>query len=41
MVLDEGKIAETGNHDHLIALDGLYARLYQKQLWEERKVMAS
>lgn len=29
VVLDQGKIAETGNHAELIAHDGLYAKLYR------------
>lgn len=41
IVLEKGKIAEQGNHQTLIAKDSIYARLYQKQLWEERKVLAS
>ena len=35
IVLDEGKIAEQGNHDQLVALEGIYADLHQKQLLEE------
>ena len=35
VVLDEGKIAEQGTHDELLARGGLYADLYQKQLLEE------
>ena len=34
-VLDKGKIAEEGNHDQLIALNGIYAELHTKQLLEE------
>ena len=32
VVLENGCIAETGNHDELIARGGLYTRLYERQL---------
>jgi ATP-binding cassette subfamily B protein len=35
VVLHEGRIVERGNHDELVALNGMYAELYRKQLLEE------
>lgn len=35
IVLSEGRIAEEGNHDDLIALNGIYADLHFKQLLEK------
>ncbi len=34
IVLDEGKIVEEGTHKQLVALNGLYAQIHQKQLLE-------
>jgi ATP-binding cassette subfamily B protein len=33
--LHDGRIAERGTHDELVALNGLYAAMYRKQLLEE------
>jgi len=37
VVLDKGAIAERGNHEQLLAINGMYASLYQKQLLEDDK----
>ena len=39
-VLDKGRIVELGGHDELLALDGYYASLYQKQQLEEELIVA-
>jgi len=40
-VLDRGRIAETGTHKELIALGGLYARLYQSNFEASEPVVAT
>ena len=34
-VIDDGKVAELGNHEELMRRDGIYARLYEKQQLEK------
>jgi ATP-binding cassette subfamily B protein len=34
-VLQNGRLAERGTHDTLVARNGLYAAMYRKQLLEE------
>jgi ATP-binding cassette, subfamily B, multidrug efflux pump len=37
IVLHEGQIIEEGSHETLLAQNGYYKELYQKQLYEEKE----
>ena len=37
LVIDEGKIAERGDHEQLLAQNGIYADMYHRQLLEKMK----
>jgi len=37
LVIDEGKVAELGTHEELVAKNGIYADMYNRQLLEKMK----
>jgi ATP-binding cassette subfamily B protein len=37
LVMDDGRIVQSGNHDELIKVDGPYKTLYEKQLVTEER----
>lgn len=38
-VMENGYIAEDGSHEHLLALNGIYSRLYEKQFKDQQAVI--
>ena len=36
VAIEDGRVAETGTHEELLAAGGVYARIYSEQLTEER-----
>ena len=40
VVLDHGRIVELGNHESLMALNGFYAEMYQREMMQAKEVKA-
>jgi ATP-binding cassette subfamily B protein len=38
LVLDEGRVVERGQHDQLLAMGGVYAAMWQRQIMEDEDV---
>jgi len=39
-VLDEGRIVEQGDHDSLLARNGLYAEMYRREIQQAEEEIA-
>jgi subfamily B ATP-binding cassette protein MsbA len=39
LVMEQGRLAESGNHQELLAQDGLYAALYRRQFNKNEAIL--
>jgi ATP-binding cassette subfamily B protein len=39
IVLEKGEIVEIGDHQHLLAMDGIYSRIYQTQFTPHEEIL--